>query len=109
MKLDQGYKNLSASTETLDVDELVYNCFGFLRTLPVDSVTAERLQAAEQRLAASIYLNEGSTQPGKKNVLFNNLFGILEDISPRGCFFGIHPGDPGNLGFWDKSIKFRTA
>jgi hypothetical protein len=44
----------------------------------------------------------------KKNVLFNNIFDILEDISPRGCFFGIHPGDPGNLGFWDNSLTFKT-
>ena len=108
MNLDQGYKNVSVSTETLDVDELVYNCFGFLRTLPVDTVTAERLEAAEQRLAASIYLNDDSLEPEKKNVLFNNIFKILEDISPRGCFFGIHPGDPGNLGFWDNSLTFKT-
>jgi hypothetical protein len=108
MQLNQGYKNVSVSTGTLHVDELVYNCFGFLRTLPADPVTAERLQATEQRLAASIYLNDDSPKMDKKNVLFNNIFEILEDISPRGCFFGIHPGDPGNLGFWDNSLTSKT-
>jgi hypothetical protein len=109
MILDKSYRNVSVSTGTLDVDELVYNCFGFLRSLRLDPITTERLSAAEQRLAASIYLNKQSTQPGRKNVLFDNIFEILEDISPQGCFFGIHPGDPGNLGFWEKSVKFSPC
>jgi len=109
MKLDKSYKNMSVSMGTLDVDDLVYNCFGFLRSLHLDPVTSERLSVAEQRLAASIYVNEESTRPGRKDVLFDNIFDILEDISPRGCFFGIHPGDPGNLGFWDKSIKLNLG
>jgi hypothetical protein len=66
MQPNQGYKNVSVSTETLDVDELVYNCFGFLRTLPVDPATAERIQAAEQRLAASLYLNDDFPKADKK-------------------------------------------
>ena len=106
MQLDEAYKNVSVSTETLDVDELVYNCFGFLRSLRLDPLTVERLLATEQRLAASIYLNDSGTRTDQKRVLFENIFEILEDISPRGCFFGKHPGDPGNLGFWHKSIKF---
>jgi hypothetical protein len=35
------------------------------------------------------------------------MFNLLEDISPKGCFFGLHPGEPGRLGFWDKSIRFN--
>ncbi|MGD2269134.1 MAG: hypothetical protein PVI06_01935 [Desulfobacterales bacterium] len=107
MQLNETYKNVSVSTGTLYVDDLVCNCCRFLRSLELDAVTAERLLVAEYRLKASIYLNDDLTQPDKKNILFTNLFEILEDISPQGCFFGIHPGDPGTLGFWDKSIKFN--
>jgi len=109
MKLNKAYRNVSVSTGTLDVDELVYKCFDFLRSLQLDAVTSARLLVAEQRLAAATYLNDDSTQPAKRNVLFDNLFEILEDLSPRGCFFGIHPGDPGNLGFWDQSLKFSPV
>ena len=109
MKLDRRYRNEIVSSGTLDVDRLVYNCFGFLRSLRFDPATAERLAAAEQRLSASVYMNEDPHQPDKMQVLLDDIFQILEDISPRGCFFGIHPGDPGRLGFWDKSVKFNPG
>lgn len=108
MKLDKAYKNVSVSTGTLDVNELAYNCFGFLRLLQLDRAKAERLQSAKQRLAASDKLNADTARILRKDLLFNYFFKLLEDISPEGCFFGIHPGDPGNLGFWDKSLKFNT-
>ena len=107
MKLDNAYKNVSVSTGTLDVNELAYNCFGFLRLLQLDRAKAERLQSAKQRLAASDKLNADTARILRKNLLFNHFFELLEDISPEGCYFGIHPGDPGNLGFWDKSLKFN--
>ncbi|MGD2184917.1 MAG: hypothetical protein PVI71_02265 [Desulfobacterales bacterium] len=107
MKLDKAYINVSVSTGTLDVDELVRNCAGFLRSCRLDPATTDRLLAAEQRLAASLHLDDDPTPADKKDILFNNLMEILKDISPEGCFFGIHPGDPGTLGFWDKSINFR--
>jgi hypothetical protein len=106
MKLDKTYKNVSVSSGTLDVDELVCNCSRFLQSLQLDAAAADRLFAAEKKIAVLIDLEDDTARTGKKNILFNYFFKILEDISPKGCFFGIHPGDPGKLGFWDKSIKF---
>jgi hypothetical protein len=72
----------------------------------VEHATADRLQSAEQRLAASNKLNDDEARLSRKNLLFNSFFELLEEISPEGCFFGIHQGDLGTLDFWDRSIKF---
>lgn len=108
MSLDRSYKNESVSKGTLFVEELADNCLRFLVSLDLDPATSERLQAVEQRFAAAVYLNNGSSQRNKKRLLCKSMFNILEDISPEGCFFGPHPGEPGMLGFWDKSLRFSN-
>lgn len=108
MVLDTSYKNESVSTGTLFVEGLADNCLRFLMSLDLDPTTSERLQAVEQRFAAAVYLNNGSSQMNKKRVLCKSMFKILEDISPEGCFFGPHPGEPGMLGFWDESLRFSN-
>jgi hypothetical protein len=109
MVLDTSYKNESVSTGTLFVEDLADNCLRFLMSLDLDPTTSERLQAVEQRFAAAVYLNNGSSQMNKKRVLCKSMFKILEDISPEGCFFGPHPGEPGMLGFWDESLRFSNC
>ena len=106
MNLNKSYKNEPVSTGTLLVEELADNCLRFLVALDLDPVTTERLQAIEQRFSAAVYMLDGRLQTEQKRVLCQSMFNILEDISPKGCFFGPHPGEPGMLGFWDKTIRF---
>jgi hypothetical protein len=68
-----------------------------LQSLQLDAAAADRLFAAEKKIAVLIDLEDDTARTGKKNILFNYFFKILEDISPKGCFFGIHPGDPSHL------------
>jgi hypothetical protein len=44
----------------------------------------------------------------KKEILFQDIFNMMEDISPEGCYFGTHPRDFGLIGFWDKSLFSAT-
>lgn len=106
MRLDRKYKNVPVSKGTLFADELADNCRRFLISVDLDPDAVERLQSVEKRLSSAKGLKRASDQLEKKRILCNSLFKILEDISPRGCFFGPHPGEPGKLGFWDKSLRF---
>ena len=108
MRLDRKFKNVSVSKGTLLVDELADNCRRFLTSVDLDPNVVQRLQSVDKRIESAKYLKRASDQREKKRILCNGLFKILEDISPRGCFFGPHPGDPGKLGFWDKSLRFSS-
>jgi hypothetical protein len=106
MRLDSRYRSYQIVGGTLDVDDLVYKCFGFLSSQKLDRETIERTAKAEQNLLEAVYLkdaNEGHEQ--KMEVLVDEIFDILEDISPKDCFFGLHPGDPGRIGFWPNSLR----
>jgi len=32
----------------------------------------------------------------------DQIFSALDSLSPAGCYFGAHPGDGANFGFWDE-------
>ncbi|MGI6379205.1 MAG: hypothetical protein ACOX2R_00305 [Anaerolineae bacterium] len=38
--------------------------------------------------------------PEKISYALNELFDELDEISPRGCYFGAHPGDGSDYGWW---------
>lgn len=40
------------------------------------------------------------------NLLLDRLLEILNDLAPEGYYFGAHPGDDGDYGFWP--IRYRT-
>jgi len=106
MKLDRKYRIYTISQNTtLHVDDLIDDCLGFLHSVVLDQKTSEKLFEVEQKMRQTENLeNIDKTYKRKKEILFQEIFDILEDISPEGSYFGTHPTDLALIGFWDRNL-----
>ena len=106
MKLGSEYKLCTISQNTtLNVDDLIDDCMNFLRGVGLDPKTSEKLSKVEQKLRQTEKLeNTDKIYKRKKEILFQDIFDIFENISPEGCYFGTHPANLSLIGFWDKSL-----
>jgi hypothetical protein len=67
----------------------------------------ELLASLERRLADTVYYSDYEDGRKKRiDMLTNDIFSMLAQIAPQGYFFGLHPGDPGRVGFWPQSLRF---
>jgi hypothetical protein len=106
MKLGSEYKLCTISQNTtLNVDDLIDDCMNFLSGVGLDPKTSEKLSKVEQKLRQTEKLeNTDKIYKRKKEILFQDIFDIFENISPEGCYFGTHPANLSLIGFWDKSL-----
>jgi hypothetical protein len=106
MKLGSEYRIYTISQNTtLNVDDLIDDCLSFLRSIDLDQETTEKLSKVEQKIRKTERLeNIDKIYKRKKEILFQDIFDILEDISPEGSYFGTHPADLALIGFWDKNL-----
>lgn len=106
MKLESEYRLYTISqNSTLNVNELVDDCMNFLHTITLDQETSEKLLKVKQKLHQADRLeNIDKIYKRKKEILFQDIFDILENISPEGCYFGTHPTNLSLIGFWDKNL-----
>jgi hypothetical protein len=106
MKLGSEYRLYTISQNTtIYVNELIDDCIDFLRAVGLDQKTSEKLSKVEQKLRQAKKLeNTDKIYKRKKEILFQDIFDIFENISPKGCYFGTHPANLSLIGFWDKSL-----
>lgn len=106
MKLGSEYRLYTVSQNTtVNVDDLIDDCLNFLRSVALDQETLEKVLRVEQKLRQTEQLeNNDKIYKRKKEILFQEVFDILEVISPEGCYFGTHPANLGLIGFWDKKL-----
>lgn len=106
MKLGSEYRLYTISQNTtLYVNELIDDCMDFLRAVGLDQETSEKMSKVEQKLRQAEKLeNTDKIYKRKKEILFQDIFDIFENISPEGCYFGTHPANLSLIGFWDKSL-----
>jgi len=73
----------------------------------MDRRDVELLASLERRLADIVYYSEYEDGRKKRiDMLTNEFFSMLGQTAPQGLFFGLHPGDPGRVGFWPRSLRF---
>ena len=106
MQLNEDYASYLVSKGSLFIDDLLFTCFRFLQTEPLDPALSEVVLSMEQKLVNAL-LGAGSSQADRKEyILLDEVFPLLEALAPKGHFFGIHPSDPGRVGFWENGLRF---
>ena len=110
MKLGNEYRlYIISQSTTINVNDLIDDCMNFLRTVALDQEISEKFLKLEQKLRQAEKLgNIEKTYKRKKEILFQNIFEVLENISPEGCYFGTHPSNLSLIGFWDKNLFSAT-
>jgi hypothetical protein len=106
MKLGSEYRlyTISQST-TLNVNDLIDDCMNFLSAVALDQETLKKTSKLEQKLRQAEKLeNIDKIYKRKKEILFQDIFYLLENISPEGCYFGTHPANLSLIGFWEKDL-----
>ena len=88
-RLSKEYKNVSLSEGTMREQDLI-PCF-------VDFLKEHNHPGVKEIdcLAIEYYTDESS------DLLNEDLFNWLNEIAPDGCYFGSHPGDGSDYGFWE--------
>lgn len=110
MKLGNEYRlYIISQSTTINVNDLIDDCMNFLRTVALDQGISEKFLKLEQKLRQAEKLeNIDKIYKRKKEILFEDIFHILENISPEGCYFGTHPSNLSLIGFWDKNLFSAT-
>jgi len=82
----EEYRNRSVSSETLKTQDLAERFLSVLEDL-------------NPKAKVSFALPE-SWDSDEAQDAFEELCQLLEDNEPGGCYFGTHPGDAAEFGFW---------
>lgn len=94
-------RNVSVSHSTLRTVDLLRSFSAFIReyanndgqhdALITEAILLSRID--EESLTESLVLQQEES--------VESLFGILDSISPSGYYFGSHPGNGSDFGFWE--------
>lgn len=103
MQLDNDYKNMSLSEGTLRDADLIDRFAEFLRNnyktgyynVAAEYPELDQYDSAEELVKYDVLDAEELSE------LVGMLIWELNEIAPKGCYFGAHIGDGASFGFWE--------
>ena len=110
-RLDGYWKNRSISHATMREEDLIPTFVEFLENAKRNGVVLNKTANATLRDAKTLISQYRSVFAGDSSLTFSRktqekvsyiteeLFDVLGDIAPAGCYFGAHPGDGSDYGF----------
>ena len=108
--LKPEFKDVSVSHATFRTDDLIEAFGDFLKSLTEkdwDPRANDYYLAEEDRKNVLSYVDweDVSEIPeNQKPYILEELFDILNSIAPEGTYFGGHPGNGSDFGFWEISL-----
>lgn len=93
--LSQEFANTSVSHATMRPEDLIPTFASFLNGYVVQNDPAnEYAELVNEAMAFTAFDTE------EAHYLLEELFDALNEVSPYDCYFGSHPGDGSDYGFW---------
>lgn len=107
-RLPEKYKNFSVSNSTLRTEDLFEAFTDMLQYAKSrERVTLSKRSGGILNEAAGLLLDKESGILNWEDrdhidwLVNEGLMDALNDIAPTGCYFGAHPGDGADFGFWE--------
>jgi predicted phosphoadenosine phosphosulfate sulfurtransferase len=109
-RLSKKLEGFSVSQATMREEDLIPAFTEFLQRAKNNGVTLSRRANATLREANALMKKHAKAFTGwnhlpvsvqdEASYLLQDLFDALDEIAPSGCYFGAHPGDGADYGFW---------
>ena len=111
-RLSKKWEGHSVSEATMREEDLIPAFISFLERARQDGVTLSRRTLSTIKEAKSLMNRypdafwwkglSGEAQE-EAGYILQDLFDALNEIAPSNCYFGAHPGDGADFGFWRSS------
>ncbi len=101
-------KDVTISNATLRNEDLIAKCIHFL--FKVDKKSATKIWRENPNLLSALCDKECGISTDwwesdeATHLLHEDIFDAMDKLSPRGYYFGSHPGDGALIGYWSVDL-----
>ena len=113
--LSEYYANQSLSSDTMRTEDLIPCFYDFLIGYGTNNLNELQLIKLGCTIYHSEYISSKIDPPCDYWVSegatydLDDLYDLLGEIAPEGCYFGSHPGDGSDYGFWSYDMQDQNV